>query len=446
MSDTPLPAPATGPDNNQPDIDQLGKAGEQRPAAAAVATPSTPSGSDFNEPKDSVWSRIVSGSGLVSILAIVASLIFGAILIILTDPKVSAASSYFFAQPGDTLTAAWKAVSNAYGALFESAFFNPQGRNFGDMIYPFTETLTVSTPLILAGLGVMIAFRAGMFNIGAQGQIVMGAALAAYVGFSWNLPVGIHLIVVILAGIVGGGIWAGIAGFLKAKTGAHEVIVTIMLNYIALNLVAYFLTLPSWLRPGSNNPISPIVPESAQLPLLLGENFRLHWGFIIALLATAFCWWLLNRSTVGFEMRAVGANPAAARTAGMSVSKGYIVAMVIAGALAGLAGVAQISGTEHSLTVGIAASFGFDAITVALLGRSKPIGTMFAGLLFGALRAGGVGMQTETGVPIDIVLVVQSFIVLFIAAPPLVRAMFGLNAGAKRAKKRAAKAAAGGAA
>lgn len=438
MSETPLPAPATGPDNAQP----APVAGEQIAAAAAATNPNA----DPETPHKSVFSRIVNGGGLVSVLAIVASLIFGAILIILTDPDVAAASSYFFAQPGDTLTAAWKAVSSAYGALFESSIFNSKGRNFGDMIYPLTETLTVATPLILAGLGVMMAFRAGMFNIGAQGQIVIGAALAAYVGFSWNLPVGLHLVVVILAGILGGGLWAGIAGFLKARTGAHEVIVTIMLNYIALNLVAYFLTLPSWLRPGSNNPISPIVPESAQLPLVLGDNFRLHLGFIIALAAVVFCWWLLNRSTVGFEMRAVGANPAAARTAGMNVSKGYIVAMVVAGALAGLAGVAQISGTEHALTVGIAATFGFDAITVALLGRSKPLGTLFAGLLFGALRAGGVGMQTETGVPIDIVLVVQSFIVLFIAAPPLVRAMFGLNAGAKRAKKRAAQAAAGGAA
>lgn len=438
MSETPLPAPATGPDNAQP----APVTGEQIAATAAATNPNA----DPEAPHKSFFSRIVNGGGLVSVLAIVASLIFGAILIILTDPDVAAASSYFFAQPGDTLTAAWKAVSSAYGALFESSIFNSKGRNFGDMIYPLTETLTVATPLILAGLGVMMAFRAGMFNIGAQGQIVIGAALAAYVGFSWNLPVGLHLVVVILAGILGGGLWAGIAGFLKARTGAHEVIVTIMLNYIALNLVAYFLTLPSWLRPGSNNPISPIVPESAQLPLILGDNFRLHLGFIIALAAVVFCWWLLNRSTVGFEMRAVGANPAAARTAGMNVSKGYIVAMVVAGALAGLAGVAQISGTEHALTVGIAATFGFDAITVALLGRSKPLGTLFAGLLFGALRAGGVGMQTETGVPIDIVLVVQSFIVLFIAAPPLVRAMFGLNAGAKRAKKRAAQAAAGGAA
>ncbi len=162
---------------------------------------------------------------------------------------------------------------------------------------------------------------------------------------------------------------------------------------------------------------------------------------MVAVLATVFVWWLLNRSTVGFELRAVGANPSAARTAGISVSKGYILAMAIAGALAGLAGVAQVSGTEKVLTSGVAASFGFDAITVALLGRSSPWGTFAAGLLFGAFRAGGVTMQASTGTSIDIVLVVQSLIVLFIAAPPLVRSLFrlpvpGAFAAPKRSKDR----------
>ncbi|AUZ88991.1 ABC transporter permease, partial [Arthrobacter agilis] len=175
---------------------------------------------------------------------------------------------------------------------------------------------------------------------------------------------------------------------------------------------------------------------SALYPPLLGPAFRLHWGFVVAVLATVFVWWLLNRSTVGFELRAVGANASAARTAGVNVSRGYILAMAIAGALAGLAGVAQVSGTEKVLTSGVAASFGFDAITVALLGRSSPWGTFAAGILFGAFRAGGVAMQASTGTSIDIVLVVQSLIVLFIAAPPLVRALFRLPApGAARTGK-----------
>jgi simple sugar transport system permease protein len=335
------------------------------------------------------------------------------------------------------LGAAWTAASEAYIALFQGSVFNANGSTFSRMIFPLTQTLTVATPLICAGLGVALAFRAGLFNIGAQGQIIIGATLAAWVGFSWHLPVGVHLLLVILAGIVGGALWGGLVGLLKAKTGAHEVIVSIMLNYVAINLVLYLLTIPAFQRPGSTNPISPKLDETAMYPPLFGDTFRLHWGFIVAILATVFTWWLLNRSTIGFELRAVGSNPNAARTAGISVTKGYVVVMVLAGALAGVAGTAQVAGTEQVLTAGVAASFGFDAITVALLGRSTPWGTFAAGVLFGAFRAGGVTMQTNTGTGIDIVLVVQSLIVLFIAAPPLVRAIFRLpEPGQLRAKSR----------
>jgi general nucleoside transport system permease protein len=373
-----------------------------------------------------VLQKIMAGDALVAVLAVVLALVAGGLLIAVTDEAVAEAAGYFFARPSDTFAAIWNAASEAYAALFAGAIFNPRGDTFQEMILPLTATLTVATPLICAGLGVALAFRAGLFNIGAQGQIIIGATLAAWVGFTLDLPAGLHLVLVILAGVVGGAVWAGIAGLLKARTGAHEVILTIMLNYIAINLVLYLLNTPAFQRPGSSNPISPQLAESAQYPLLFGEGFRLHWGFVIAILATVFAWWLLNRSTIGFELRAVGANPNAARTAGISVTKGYVVVMLLAGGLAGLAGVAQVAGTEHVLTAGVAASFGFDAITVALLGRSSPWGTFVAGLLFGAFRAGGVTMQTLTGTNIDIVLVVQSLIVLFIAAPPLVRSIFRL--------------------
>jgi ABC-type uncharacterized transport system permease subunit len=380
--------------------------------------------------------RIMTGNALVAFLSVVLSLILGGLLIAVTDENVARASSYFFSRPQDTLVAAWTAASGAYFALFQGSVFNFGGESFTRMIYPLTQTLTVATPLICAGLGVALAFRAGLFNIGAQGQILIGATFAGWVGFTLHLPAGIHLLLVIIAGMLGGAVWAGLVGLLKARTGAHEVILTIMFNYIATNLVLYFLSTPSFQRPGSTNPISPQLDDSALYPPLLGPAFRLHWGFVVAVLATVFVWWLLNRSTVGFELRAVGANPSAARTAGVSVGKGYILAMAIAGALAGLAGVAQVSGTEKVLTSGVAASFGFDAITVALLGRSTPWGTFAAGVLFGAFRAGGVTMQASTGTSIDIVLVVQSLIVLFIAAPPLVRAVFRLPApGAPRAQK-----------
>ncbi|WP_028281049.1 ABC transporter permease [Arthrobacter sp. H5] len=370
---------------------------------------------------------MLGGSSLVAILAVVLSIILGGILIALTDERVSETASYFFSRPTDMLVAAWEAASGAYIALFQGAVFNPRADSLALMFRPLTETLTVATPLILAGLGVAIAFRAGLFNIGAQGQIILGATFAGWVGFTWHLPFGLHLLLVVLAGFIGGALWGFVPGILKARTGAHEVIVTIMMNYIAIYLVGYLLSTPAFQNPGSSNPISPRLDDSALLPQILGPQFRLHLGFLVAIAATYGVWWILNRSTVGFELRAVGANPFASRTAGISVTKGYVVVMVLAGGLAGLAGVAQVAGTERVLTGGIAASFGFDAITVALLGRSHPWGVFFAGVLFGAFRAGGVQMQTVTGTPIDIVLVVQSLIVLFIAAPPLVKAIFRID-------------------
>lgn len=396
-------------------------------AGGALPPPAVPvSGAELHPEDDggSVLRRIVSGNALVSVLSVVMALIVGGLLIALTNEEVGNAASYFFSRPTDLFAAAWSAASSAYIALFQGSVFNFEAETFSRMIYPLTQTLTVATPLICAGLGVALAFRAGLFNIGAQGQILIGATMAAWVGFSWHLPVGLHLLVVVVAGALGGALWGGIAGLLKARTGAHEVIVTIMLNYIAIQLVLFLLTTPGFQRPGSTNPISPQLDETAMFPPLLGAGFRLHWGFVMAIAATVFIWWLLNRSTVGFELRAVGANPAAARNAGISTTKGYVIVMLIAGALAGLAGVAQVSGTEKVLTSGVAATFGFDAITVALLGRSSPWGTFAAGILFGAFRAGGVTMQTSTGTNIDIVLVVQSLIVLFIAAPPLVRSIF----------------------
>ncbi|GAA1345638.1 ABC transporter permease [Arthrobacter roseus] len=412
-----------------------------RSPAAAGTNPSESQGK-----ASSVLQQIMGGSGIVSVLAVVLSMILGGLLIAVTNERVTATALYFFTRPMDMLAAAWNAASSAYVALFKGAIFNSDADTVSAMFRPFTETLTVATPLVLAGLGVALAFRAGLFNIGAQGQIVLGATFAGWVGFTLDLPVGVHLVVAIIAGFVGGALWGGIAGVLKARTGAHEVIVTIMLNYIAINLVAFLLFTPAFQNPGSSNPISPPIKETALFPLLLGSGFRLHLGFLVALAATYGIWWLLNRSTIGFELRAVGANPHAARTAGISVAKGYIVVMLIAGGLAGLAGVAQISGTERVLTGGIAASFGFDAITVALLGRSHPWGVFFAGILFGAFRAGGVQMQTQTGTPIDIVLVVQSLIVLFIAAPPLVKAIFRIDVKKKKKRQPRVAATVGGAA
>ena len=351
---------------------------------------------------------------VTTIAAIVLAFLVGAVLMIVSDSEVRNTFSYFFARPSDALIASWDKVSGAYSALIAGSI-----GGWG----PITETTAQAAPLICAGLGVGLAFRAGLFNIGAQGQAIWGAILAAYVGFAWHLPPVLHLLLAIVAGVIGGGIWGGIVGWLKARFGAHEVIVTIMMNYIAAGLLAYFLTTTVFQRPGRTDPISPIVDWNATMPRLEGSD--LHLGFVISLLAAGAVWWILDRSTIGFAIRAVGANPHASATAGMSVGRTTIISMVLAGALAGLAGVQAAlgptaSGVPVPLSEGIVGAIGFDAITVALLGRSKPLGTVLAGLLFGALHAGGLAMQSIAQTPLTLTTVLQALIVLFVAAPALV--------------------------
>jgi simple sugar transport system permease protein len=382
---------------------------------------------------------ITTGNSLIAVLSVVLALIAGSILIAVTDDGVQAAAGYFFARPGDTFVAIWEAASGAYVALFQGAIYNTNADTFAAGIRPLTESLKFATPLIAAGLGVGLAFRAGLFNIGGQGQMLMAAAAAGYVGAYMDLPVGLHLVAAIVAGVVAGGIWAGIAGLLKAKTGAHEVILTIMLNNIAFYLLAWMLATQGILQaPGSGNPKTAAMADTARLPQLLGSGFGLHAGIILAVVAVIFTWWLLERSSLGYRLRAVGENPAAARTAGINVGRSYVTVMLIAGGLVGIAGVTQVLGTVPTGFGGdIDAGMGFDAITVSLLGRSTPVGILFAGLLFGAFKAGGFWMQAAEQVPNEVVLVVQSLIVLFIAAPPLVRAIFGLpqQDGRRRKKK-----------
>ncbi|PPH78020.1 ABC transporter permease [Rathayibacter sp. AY1D4] len=374
----------------------------------------------------------------MSVLAVLLSLIAGGVLIAATDKDVQAASGYFFARPLDTLQAIWQSVSGAYSSLFQGSVYNFRREGFANGIKPLTDTLAFATPLIAGGLGVALAFRVGLFNIGGRGQMLITAACAGWVGFSFDLPWGVHLIVALAAGILGGALWGGLVGLLKARTGAHEVILTIMLNYVAFYLISYLLRTPGALQaPGSNNPKSPGMKETAVFPALLGPGYSLTLGFVFAVLATVFVWWLLNRSTIGFKFRAVGENPHAARVAGIDVKNSYVYAMLLSGGLLGLAGSAQVMGTVTTgFTSGIDAGIGFDAITVALLGRSRPWGVFFAGILFGAFKAGGYSMQAAEGVPIDVVLVVQSLIVLFIAAPPLVRAIFRLPTPGAAPKRR----------
>jgi len=383
------------------------------------------------------FTKITTGNAIISLFAVLAAVIVGSIMIASTDKGVQEAAGYFFSRPGDTFVAIWDAVSGAYVALFKGSIYNFSADTFVKGIRPLTETLKFATPLIAAGLGVGLAFRAGMFNIGGQGQILMAAAAAGWVGTTMTLPWPLHMLVGIIAGMAAAAVWAGIAGFLKARTGAHEVIVTIMLNHIAVYLLAWMLATQGVLQaPGSKNPKTAAMAESAIMPPLLGPQFKLHMGLLLALIAVAFSWWLLERSSLGFRFRAVGLNPDAAKVAGINVGRTYFLAMLIAGALVGIAGVSQVQGTVTSGFGGdIDAGIGFDAITVALLGRSSPLGILAAGVLFGAFKAGGFAMQASQGIPVEIVLVVQSLIVLFIAAPPLVRAIFGLPDPERKARK-----------
>ena len=291
-----------------------------------------------------------------------------------------------------------------------------------------SETLTAAIPLTLAGLGIAIGFRAGMFNIGAEGQLLIGGMAAAIVGFSFaGLPAVIHITLVLLAGALAGGLYAAIAGWLRATTGAHEVISTIMLNLISYRLVDYLLKTDFIRREGRTDPISKSVLDSAELPRLLDfldPNLRLHAGVFLMIAAVIVVHWLLFKTRLGFEFRVSGENPEAARYAGMKAGLIIVLAMGLAGALAGLAGANQVSGVLGRASPGFSAGIGFDAIAVALLGRSHPWGVLLAGLLFGALEAGGRQMQVDAGVSIDLIGIIQALIIVFIAAPLLVRALF----------------------
>ena len=371
----------------------------------------------------------------VTVLSIVLALVIGAILIIVSDPKVLDTFSYFTARPADALNASWTVVSNAYADLFKGAIVDPAAvtawadgsGTWRQVFFPISETLTYAAPLVFTGLSVALAFRGGLFNIGGQGQAVIGTVCAALAGFLLPLPPVVHLLAALCAGLLGGALWGFVPGILKARTGAHEVIVTIMLNYTA-NLFLGWLILQKGIQAsGRSDAISEPVDSSAQLPAIGGE-LRVNVGILLAVLATAGVAWLLNRSAFGFELRAVGANPAAARTAGIGVGRTYTLLMVVAGGLAGLGGATQVLGTAHALTTQVAGTIGFDGLLVALLGRNRPWGTLLAALLFGALRAGGNRMQSFSSISLELVTVLQALIVIFIAAPALVKAIFHLRA------------------
>ncbi len=379
-----------------------------------------------------LWS---ANNVLLTALSILLAVVIGAVLIVVSDADVLAKFGYFTARPSDALGASWDLVSLAYADLLMGAFGDPAvfqawfagTATWQQAFAPLSETLTYAAPLVFTGLSVALAFRGGLFNIGAQGQAVLGCMAAGVAGFSFGLPVVLNLAVALVAGVLGGALWGFLPGLLKARTGAHEVITTIMLNYTAGLFLSWLVIQQGIQAPGRTDAISKTVAESAQLPSP-GGVLRVHLGIILAVIVTAGVAWLLKRSAFGFEIRAVGANPHAAKTAGISVARTYVLLMAVAGGLAGLGGATQVLGTAHSLTPAVAGNIGFDGLLVALLGRNRPWSTFFAALLFGALRAGGNRIQSFAGISLELVTVLQALIVIFIAAPALVKAIFRLRA------------------
>lgn len=381
-------------------------------------------------PRRRFWQPLV-----LPALAIFTGLLIGAVLIILTSEQVYAAFRQSF---GAGLLAALQAVGKAYGALLQGSFGDPvrivNALGSGDALEirrafnPFLESLVAATPYIFAGLAVAVGFRAGLFNIGVEGQLFIGAAAATFVGYAVKgLPAYIHMPLAMLAGAVAGGFWGFIPGWLKAKTGGHEVINTIMLNWIAFRLTDWLLAGPMQ-RPNSGGmPISPMIEPTARIPQFFPAPIRFHLGFFIALAVAYFIYWLLFKTTWGFNLRTVGANPNGARYAGMNIVRTTVLGMTLSGALAGLAGANQVLAITRAMAMGLSSGYGFDSIALALLGNSTPLGVVLAALLFGFLRNGATNMMVVSRIPIDIISILQALILVFIAAPAIIRSIYRLR-------------------
>lgn len=374
---------------------------------------------------------------VVPVLSVVTALIFGAVVIVFTDLEHL---SQLGTDPGGAIAGALGGVVNGYGAMLSGALGDParivsaiQSGKTADIataVRPLSETLVAATPLIFVGLGVAVSFRTGMFNIGGGGQLIMGAlgATAAAIALQTSgLPSLLILIVAILVGAAFGGAWGFIPGFLKARTGAHEVITTIMLNFVADQIVFFALLTEFIQQPGSGQPISRPITWVDVPPIVALPAIRLDWSFIVALAMAGFVSLLLFRTTKGFELRAAGFNLTAARYAGMSAGGSMILGMTISGALAGMGGAFLAIGTIGQLTLDIAGGIGFNAIALALLAGLRPSGVILAALLFGALTTGGKLMGIQSGIPFDLLFLIMALVIMFVAAPGLIRSIWRIR-------------------
>ncbi len=293
----------------------------------------------------------------------------------------------------------------AYTALFQESL---------STYFGFGNTLTKMTPLLLTGLGVLVALRAGQFNIGGEGQIYLGALGSTLMGlYVQGLPMLIHVPIALLAGFLFGAVWGLIPGYLKAVRGVNEVITTLLLNYIAVNFVSYLVQNPLQ-QPGAPSPYSPLIAKSAQLPIILPGSLA-HAGILLALIAAGIVWVLLVRSPLGYQITTVGLNPIAARYGGISVERTIMLVMALAGGLAGLAGSAEVMGLKYRLFEQVSSGYGFDALAIAFLSRGSVLCVVLTSLFFAALRSGANVMQRSAGVPVTVVYAIQGLTVLFIA-------------------------------
>ncbi len=308
----------------------------------------------------------------------------------------------------------------AYAALAAGAF--------GDQDSLIT-TVIKSVPLLIAGLGVAVAFRGGLFNIGVEGQMFVGSIATVVVGTTLHAPIYIHLPLTLLAGMLAGALWAAIPGYLKAKYGANEVITTIMTNYIALRIITWSIGARGPLRrTGSVVPETQYLLESARLPNLISDT-RLHAGILVALLMALLVYLLLFRTTLGIEIRTVGMNLHAAQYSGINVNRTIVMTMALSGALAGLAGAVQVMGLPpYNFTTGFNVGMGFDSIAVAVLGSIHPLGITLSAFLFGAMDAGARLMQLRARVPIEIITILQGLILMFVAANQIIRSIYHIRA------------------
>ena len=376
---------------------------------------------------NSAVKEIMAGGFSRTFFSVLMGFIVGAFFMIVSNEEFLGSIGLFFSDPLASVRAAGDVVSSGYGALLKGSIFNAAAPSFEAAIRPLTETLRIAAPMIAAGLGIALGFRVGLFNIGGTGQMVSGMIWATFVATRMDLPPVIHFLVAIAAAILGSAIVGAFVGFLKARTGANEVITTIMLNYIILSFFGFLLSDTSLLQgvDSTGNRKSDPALETARLPLLFGDSFDLHLGFVLAIICVGIYWWLMEKSAIGFRLRAVGFSPSAARTAGINVQGTYVLALGFSAAFVGVAAANQALYSTGGVTPSSHAGIGFDAITVALLGGSNAIGVLLAGLLFGAFKAGSSAIQIQ-GISPDVLSIVQGAIVLFVAAPPLIRAIFRL--------------------